>query len=89
MSGKKPTRGLIVPLVILMLMLGMTFGMVFHHHADCSASACGLCHLVIVPVEAGVRTWWVPVLVGTVSEAIYMGPVSGSVPRLPARAPPA
>jgi len=89
MSYKKPTRNVIVPLVILMLMLGMTLGMVCHHHADCSVSACELCHLVIVPVAAGVHTWWVPVLIGTVSEAIYMEPVAGSVPRLPARAPPA
>src|ERR1035441_1529092 len=72
MSYQKPTRRVFVPVVILMLVLGMTFGMVCHHHADCSAATCPLCHLVIVPMAAGVHAWWVPVPIGTVSEVIYM-----------------
>jgi hypothetical protein len=88
MSSHKPARCVVVPMVILLLVLGMTFGMVCHHHADCSAADCPLCHLVIVPIAGGVHAWWVPVPIGTVAEVIYMDPVAGSVPRLPARAPP-
>jgi hypothetical protein len=89
-SYQKPTRRVVVPIVILMLILGMTFGIVcHHHHADCSAATCTLCHLVIAPMAAGVHARWVPVPIGTVAEVIYMDPVAGSVPRLPARAPPA
>jgi hypothetical protein len=88
MSYHKPARFVFVPIMILLLVLGMTFGMVSHHHADCSAATCQLCHLVIVRMGAVVHTWWVPVPIGTVSEAIYMEPVTRSVPRLPARAAP-
>jgi hypothetical protein len=89
MSYQKPARCVVVPIVILLLVLGMTFGMVCHHHADCSAATCPLCHLIIVPMAAGVHAWWVPVPLGIVSEAIYTEPVARSVSRLPARAPPA
>lgn len=89
MSHHKPSRCVVVPIVILLLVLGMTFGMVWHHHADSSAVTCPICHLVIVPLAAGIHVRWVPVPIGTVSEAIYMGPIARSVPRLPARAPPA
>lgn len=89
MSYPKPARRVVVPIVILLLVLGMTFGMVCHHHANCSAATCPLCHLVIVPMAVGVRACWVPVPIGTVSEAIYTEPVARSVSRLPARAPPA
>jgi len=89
MSYQKPARCAVVPIVILLLVVGMTFGMVCHHHADCSGATCTLCHLVIVPMAAGVHTWWVPVPMGNVSEALYMEPVAGAVPSLPARAPPA
>jgi len=89
MSHQKPFRCIFVPIVILLLVLGMTFGMVWHHHADSSATTCPICHLVIVPLAAGIHVWWVPVPLGTVSEAIYMEPVARTVPRLPARAPPA
>lgn len=89
MFCQKPTRRVVVPIVILFLVLGMTFGMVCHHHADCSAVTCPLCHLVIVPMAAGVHAWWVPVPIGTVAEAIYTEPVARSVTHLPARAPPA
>jgi hypothetical protein len=90
MSYPKPARCVVVPIVILLLVLGMTFGMVCHHHADCSAATCPLCHLVIVPIAVGIQAWWVPVpIVGTVTEAIYQEPVTRSVSRLPARAPPA
>jgi hypothetical protein len=79
----------VLSILVLMLVLGTTFGIVCHHHADCSAATCPLCHLVIVPIAAGVHAWWVPVPIGIVTNAIYMDPVAGSIPRLPARAPPA
>ena len=89
MSEQKPVRCVVVPIVILLLVLGITFGMAWHHHADSSAAACPICHMVITPLAAGIQACWVPVPIGTVSEAIYMGAVARSVPHLPARAPPA
>ena len=89
MFCQKPTRRIVVLIVILMSILGMTFGMALHHHADCSARACTVCHLVIVPMAAGVHAWWVPVPIGTVPEVIYLDSIASSVRRLPARAPPA
>jgi hypothetical protein len=90
MSYGKPARCVVVPIVILFLVLGMTFGTVCHHHADCSAVTCPLCHLVIAPMATGVHAYWVPLpIVGAVSEAVYPEPVARSVSRLPARAPPA
>jgi len=88
MSHQKPVRCVIVPIVILLLVLGMTFGMAWHHHADSSAATCPLCHMVITPLVAGIQTWWVPVPVGTVPEAIYMEPITRCVTHLAARAPP-
>jgi hypothetical protein len=89
MSHQKPFRCLFVPVVLLLLVLGMTFGMVWHHHADSSAAACPICHLIIVPLATGIHVWWVPVPLGTVPEAIYMEAIARSVSRLPTRAPPA
>jgi len=89
MSRQKSVRCAVIPIVILLLILGITFGMTWHHHADSSAAACPLCHMVITPLVAGIQAWWVPVPVGTVSDAIYIEPVARTVPRLPARAPPA
>ena len=89
MSYQTPAKCVVISIVILLMVLGMTFGMVCHHHADCSAVTCPLCHLVIVPMVTGVQTLWVPMLIGTVSETTYVEPVARSVSRLPARAPPA
>jgi hypothetical protein len=89
MPDQKRARCVVVPIVILMLVLGMTFGMVCHHHADCSAATCPLCHLVIVPLATSIHAWWVPVPMGIVAEAMYLEPFARTVPRLPARAPPA
>jgi hypothetical protein len=88
MSYQKPARSAVVPIVILLLVLGMTFGMVWHHHVDSSDAACPICHLVIVPLATGIYVGWVPAPIATVSEVTYVGPVARSVPRLPARAPP-
>jgi hypothetical protein len=89
MSEQKPVRCVVVPIVVLLLVLGMTFGMAWHHHAGSSAAACPICHMVITPLAAGIQAWWVPVAVGTVPEATYMEPVARSLIHLPARAPPA
>jgi hypothetical protein len=89
MSYQKPARCAVVPVVILLLVLGMTFGMVCHHHADSSPVTCPICHMVLVPLATGVHVGWVPASIATVPEAIYMEPGARSVLRLPARAPPA
>jgi len=89
MSRQKSVRCTVIPIVILLLILGIPFGMTLHHHVDSSAAACPICHMVITPLAAGIQAWWVPVLVGTVSVALYTEPVARTLPRLPARAPPA
>lgn len=89
MSEQKPVRCAVVPIVILLLILGITFGMAWHHHADSSAAACPICHMVITPLTAGIQAWWVPVPAGCVSEATYMEPIARFLTHLPARAPPA
>jgi hypothetical protein len=44
-----PTRGwrAIVFVLLIVLVLATTMGMVCHHHDQCSASTCMLCHMVI------------------------------------------
>ena len=56
MSYQKPARCVVVPIVILLLVLGMTFGMkMMSSHADNFLQLpCAACHLVFVP-PAGVR----------------------------------
>jgi hypothetical protein len=71
------------------LLLGTTFGMVWHHHANSSPETCPLCHLTIAPSLAGIRACTlVPVGAGT--ETQYISFIAQSVlQQIPARAPPA
>lgn len=38
--------------LLIVLVLALTLGMVCHHHDQCSASKCTLCHLAVVPPAA-------------------------------------
>ena len=46
-----PTRiwRIIVSVLLIVLVLATTMGMVCHHHDQCSAGNCTLCHMIIAP----------------------------------------
>jgi hypothetical protein len=49
-----PTRiwRVIVSVLLIVLVLAITMGMAWHHHDQCSAGNCTLCHLAIAPPAA-------------------------------------
>ena len=42
-------RRVIVSALLIVLVLALTAGMVCHHHDQCSAANCTLCHMSIAP----------------------------------------
>src|SRR5579863_2942701 len=70
MSDQKRIWRIVVPLALLLLVLGTTFGMVWHHHDNSSVENCPLCHLTIAPSLAGVRACTL-VLVGAGPKVHY------------------
>ena len=89
MPDQKRIWRVVVPLALLLLVLGTTFGMVWHHHASSSSETCPLCHLTIAPSLAGVRACTL-VLVGAGPKVQYIGFLAKTdSPNIPARAPPA
>ncbi len=89
MPDQKPIWRLVVPIALLALVLGTTFGMVWHHHANTSPETCPLCHLTIAPSPAETRACTL-VPIGAGPEPQYIDFVAQSTPRqIPARAPPA
>ena len=83
---------MVVPVALLaLLVLSMTLGSVWHHHAGSSESTCQICHLSHQPVDRPLATDRTPTLatVGNRLEvqepdfvpALFTG-------RVPARAPP-
>ena len=76
-------------MVLLVLLLGATFGAVWHHHANSASDTCSLCHLVIAPTVAGIRACLpVPMGTGPAPQSIDFI-VQSAPPQIPARAPPA
>lgn len=49
MTDPAPIRRVIVSALLIVLVLALTMGMVCHHHDQCSAANCVLCHLAIAP----------------------------------------
>ncbi len=49
-----PTRikRVVVSVLLIVLVLAITMGMVWHHHDQCSSGNCTLCHLAIAPPAA-------------------------------------
>ncbi len=89
MPDQKRIWRVVVPLVLLVLVLGTTFGMVWHHHDNSSTENCPLCHLTIAPSLAGVRACTL-VLVGAGPKVQYVEYIAQTAsPNIPARAPPA
>lgn len=89
MPDQKRTWRVVVPLVLLLLLLGVTLGAVWHHHADSASDTCSLCHLVIAPTAAGLRAYALaPIGVGPLPHCINF--IAQTAPtQIPARAPPA
>ena len=52
MTDPTRIRRVIVSVLLIVLVLAMTMGMVCHHHDQCSAANCTLCHLAIAPPTA-------------------------------------
>ena len=44
----------IVSVLLIVLVLTITMGMVWHHHDQCSTGTCTLCHLAIAPPAAAI-----------------------------------
>ena len=51
-----PTRiwRVIVSVLLIVLVLTTTMGMVWHHHDQCLAGNCMLCHMVMAPPAAAI-----------------------------------
>jgi len=89
MTDRRTIWRVIVSALLIVLVLAFTVGMVCHHHDQCSAGNCALCHLAIAPPAA--VTGVIGLVVATAEHAVRE---SGSVSRCPAndkppRAPPA
>lgn len=54
MFGSTRIWRLVFSALLIVLVLALTMGMVCHHHDQCSASNCTLCHLAIAPPSTAV-----------------------------------
>jgi hypothetical protein len=88
MFDQKQIWRVVVPVVLMVLLLGMTVGILFHHHAGSSTDSCPLCHLVIAPSLAGIGDYvLVPIGTGPGQQSIRLIAYT-TTPQIPARAPP-
>jgi hypothetical protein len=93
MRKPRTTRYLAVPVVLLALLLvGMTLGSVWHHHAGSSdESNCSICHLSHQPIDRPATVSETPAL-ALVEPALELADPGVTptlaVQRVPARAPP-
>jgi len=88
MPDQKRIWRVVIPIALLVLLLGSTLGVVWHHHGNSSSDSCSLCHLVIAPSAAGIRAC-VLVPKGAGPEPQYRSFIARSAARqIPARAPP-
>jgi len=85
-------RRLVLPIALLAVVMGMTLGEVWHHHANSPADTCPICHLshqAIEPPPVSARGC-VLVLTRAGAEAERYSAASTPAERhIPARAPPA
>ena len=49
MSDSTRICRVLVSVLLIVLVLATTMGMVWHHHDQCSAGNCTLCHMIIAP----------------------------------------
>ena len=54
MADPARIRRVIVSALLIVLVLALTAGMVCHHHDQCSAANCTLCHLAFAPPAAAI-----------------------------------
>ena len=89
MSDRKQIWRVVVPIALLVLVLGIALGMVWHQHVNSSSDNCQLCHLTLAPSLAGIRAC-VLVPAGAGPAPHYISFIALSAPKqVPARAPPA
>ena len=92
-TARKSIWRLVIPIAVLALVVGMTMGVVCHHHdANTSAENCPICHLSHQTAEPAVASVGAEILVvkGQRPEPLPPVVVSRLVPpQLPARGPPA
>jgi hypothetical protein len=89
MSDHKRIWRVLFPIALLVLVLGTTLGVVWHHHANSSPDTCLLCHLTIEPSPAGIRACAL-VPAGAGPEPQFITFIAHPAARqVPARAPPA
>jgi len=77
--------------LLALLLVAMTLGSVWHHHAGSSDATCPICHLNHQPIERPLAIDRTPALalVGPTDQPQDTGLApSPIVPRVPARAPP-
>jgi hypothetical protein len=91
MRERRAIRYLVVPIALLALLLVVTLGGMWHHHAGSFDANCPICHLSHQPIERPLAAHRAPTLalLEHTPEAQETGPAPTVVfRRLPARAPP-
>ncbi|HUX44543.1 MAG TPA: hypothetical protein VMV57_07320 [Terracidiphilus sp.] len=89
MPDQKPNWRILIPVLLIVLLLGTTFGAVCHTHVNCSPLNCPLCHLAIEPSVAGAPSNCM-ITAGSGPEVEPVRQMARmAVQRIPARAPPA
>jgi hypothetical protein len=94
MHNQKRIFRFVLPIALLALVLGMTLGFAWHHHADSSSSTdnCPICHLSHQAIDTPTAsvTLSAPAPTGPGPEPQYVVRPTSSAPRfIPARGPPA
>jgi hypothetical protein len=91
-SGRKTIWRLVLPIALLALILGTTFGVVWHHHATSSPDNCPICHLSHQALEPAPASARISILIpaGAAPEfQNFEAVLTGTSRQIAARAPPA
>ena len=73
MPGRTRFWRIFVSVLLIVLVLTTTMGMVWHHHDQCTAGKCTLCHMVIAPPAAMILCPGLPIwaAVSTMPSAVF------------------
>jgi len=91
-SDQKQIWRLVLPIALLALVIGTTFGEVWHRHINSSAETCPICHLSHQAIEPPVASAGAHILFPTgpgPEPQHYSFTPSPAARHIPARAPPA
>jgi hypothetical protein len=92
MSDQKRICRLVLPIAILALVIGTTFGEVWHRHISSSPETCPICHMSNLAVElplSNVRPFLLVPAVYRLEPQRFSFHSRPAILRIPARAPPA